>query len=71
MFPKIILLLLVILSLLILPAEADCTAADSYECSTSLCANFYVLNGTCKTNSAAASCSPNKQVYFRGACVNC
>ena len=40
MFEKITIIFLLGLGLLINPVRSNCTLADSYECSTSLCANF-------------------------------
>ena len=47
----------------------NCAQADQYECSTSLCYNYYFQNNACSLNSTS-SCTPG-QVHSNGTCINC
>ena len=64
-----ILTVLLTLALLLQLAHSDCTLADSYECTTSLCSNFYWTNGTCQTS--ATACTVGTQTLSATTCTTC
>lgn len=60
---------LLLIVFLIQQAHCDCTLADTYECSTSLCSNYYWANGTCQTS--ATVCTVGTQTLSGSTCTTC
>ena len=47
---------------------AGCSSANAHECSSSKCATYSWMNGTC---SVAYTCTNDLQVWSSGSCVSC
>jgi hypothetical protein len=66
--------LILLLSAILLTTQANfttnCNSGDLYECSTSLCANYYWANDTCRVNQTS-TCQPRTTVYDGADCVQC